>query len=67
MTSVLSVVKFVFDALVGPIRHIFDSSIKNGIFPDKLKVAKITPIFKSGKDHRLMNICAIYRYVQYTL
>ena len=49
------VVKFVFDSIVGPIRYIFDISLKKGIFPDKLKVAKITPIFKSGKEEVVNN------------
>ena len=43
------VIKFVFDALIEPIRHIFDLSLRKGVFPDKLKIARITPIFKSGE------------------
>ena len=32
--------------------HVFKVSIKQGIFPDSLKIAKVTPIFKSGaKDN----------------
>ena len=42
------VIKIVFEALVRPIRYIFDLSLKQGVFPDKLKIACITPIFKSG-------------------
>ena len=35
--------------------HIFNNSIKKGIFPDALKIAKITPIFKSGDDSTVTN------------
>ena len=35
--------------------HIFNLSISKGIFPDKLKIAKVTPIFKSGDSTVLTN------------
>ena len=54
------VVKFVFDALVQPIKHIFDLSLTTGIFPDKLKVAKITPIFKSGDKELVSNYIDLF-------
>ena len=44
------VIKFVFDALIIPVKHIFDLSLKKGVFPDKLKVARVTPIYKSGDE-----------------
>ena len=50
-----NVIKFVFDELIIPIRHVFDLSLKKGIFPDKLKVARVTPIFKSGDDGLVNN------------
>ena len=43
--------------LSGPISLIVNQSLKTGIFPDKLKLAKITPIFKKGNKH----ICENYR------
>ena len=49
------VIKFVYGALVVPIRHIFGLSLKKGVFPDKLKIARITPIFKSGVKEHLSN------------
>ena len=30
-------------------------SLSNGIFPDKLKIAKIIPIFKAGDKHKFTN------------
>ena len=35
--------------------HIFKVSIKQGIFPDSLKITKITPIFKSGAKDNASN------------
>ena len=35
--------------------HIFKVSIKQGIFPDRLKIAKVTPIFKSGAKDNISN------------
>ena len=36
------------ETIIPPLLHIFNSSLKNGIFPDKLKIARIVPIFKKG-------------------
>lgn len=54
--------------LVAPLKHIFNLALKQGYFPDKLKEATVTPIFKKGKrenvhDHRpisLLNSLAKY-------
>ena len=35
--------------------HVFKVSIKQGIFPDSLKIAKVTPIFKSGAKDKVSN------------
>ena len=35
--------------------HIFQLSLSQGIFPDNLKVAKITPIFKASESSSLFN------------
>ena len=35
--------------------HIFDLSLKKGVFPDKLKIARVTPIFKSGDKEFVSN------------
>ena len=49
----LNVIKSSFNELVVPIFHIFKLSLKTGCFPDKLKIAKITPLFKSGETDLL--------------
>ena len=35
--------------------RIFNLSLSTGIFPDKLKIAKVSPIFKNGKKDLLTN------------
>ncbi|XP_065675574.1 uncharacterized protein LOC136091789 [Hydra vulgaris] len=44
------VVKAVSDIIEKPLFKIFNLSLKNGIFPDQLKLAKIIPIYKGGDD-----------------
>ena len=38
------------EALLEPLKHVINSSIHTGIFPDALKAAAIIPIPKKGKD-----------------
>ena len=35
--------------------HIFNLSLQTGIFPEKLKIARVTPLFKGGKNYELGN------------
>ena len=49
-----SVVKYVINDIAYPLCKIFNQSFLIGIFPDKLKHAKIPPIFKSD-DKLLVN------------
>ena len=49
--------KLIKDDLVEPLKIVINQSLKTGIFPDGLKVAKVIPIFKSG-DNKL---CSNYR------
>ena len=35
--------------IVKPVCHIANSSFEMGIFPERMKIAKVIPIFKSGK------------------
>ena len=44
--SSFNVVKKYFGVLHKPLLHIFNLSLQTGIFPDKLKNARVTPLFK---------------------
>ncbi|XP_065664765.1 uncharacterized protein LOC136086395 [Hydra vulgaris] len=51
----VNVIKSVFDIVEPSLFHIFNLSLKSGHIPDKLKIAKITPIFKSGDETNISN------------
>ena len=44
-----------YDSLKNILFHVFKVSIKQGIFPDNLKIAKVTLIFKSGAKDNVSN------------
>ena len=44
----MNVVKNIIHSIVKPVTHICNSSLVSGVFPDKMKIAKIIPLFKSG-------------------
>ena len=46
-------IKSVITYISDPLCQIFNLSLSNGVFPNKLKVAKVTPIFKSGDPAEL--------------
>ena len=41
--------------IIEPLTHIINLSLKTGIFPDKLKIAKVIPIHKSSDTDQLKN------------
>ena len=50
-----NIVSKCFGELCTLLKHIFDLSFENGIFPDSLKIAKVTPVYKSGDSSSLSN------------
>ena len=50
-----NVIKKCFGSLHKPLLHIFNVSLQNGTFPDELKIARVTPLFKNGSDSDLGN------------
>ena len=50
-----SIVKKVIGLILGPLCRICNCSLIGGIFPSKLKVAKIIPIFKKDSKDKLKN------------
>ena len=50
-----NVTKKCFGELHDVLRFLFDLSLKTGIFPDPLKIAKVTPLFKTGETSELSN------------
>ena len=58
-----NVIKKCFGSVHKPLFHIFNKSLKNGFFPDELKIARVTPLFKKGSDSGLGNYRPIYYLV----
>ena len=50
-----NVVKLSFNELAAPLFHICKNSLKCGIFPDDMKIAKIKPLHKSGEKNVVSN------------
>ena len=51
-----------------PLTLIYNSSMKNGIFPDYWKITRVAPIYKSGKrcdsnNYRLISVLSIFSRV----
>ena len=51
----ISVVKQVIHMLCHPLCNIFNSSLSKAIFHEKLKIAKVIPVFKNGSSDILNN------------
>ena len=50
-----SIIRTVLPFITKPLEHIFNNSLKQGIFPDETKRAKIVPIYKSGDTECFVN------------
>ena len=48
-------VKRVSDEIFVILKHIFNISLAKGVFPDKVKIARVTPIFKKGNNALVTN------------
>ena len=49
------IVKQNFNSLLVPLKYIFDLSLKSGTFPEKIKIARVTPVFKFGDTSLMTN------------
>jgi hypothetical protein len=43
-------IRFIGDVIANPLSHIFNISLNNGVFPSKLKLCRVIPIFKAGNS-----------------
>ena len=49
------IVKQNFNSLLVPVKYIFDLSLKSGTFSEKMKILRVTPVFKSGGTSLMTN------------
>ena len=45
----VNVMKRMYHELKIPLMNTFSQSLSTGIFPDKMRIAKVSPVFKNGK------------------
>ena len=50
----------VFDFIVGLLRYMFSNYPAQGIFPEKIKIARIMPIYKGGDKENVVNFRPIF-------
>ena len=50
-----NVVKKCFSELCEPLKYVFNLSIKTGVFPGKLKIARVSPVYKTSDRSDLTN------------
>jgi len=43
------------EVLALPLTDLINCCLKHGVFPDCLKIARVTPVFKSGNRHYIIN------------
>jgi hypothetical protein len=49
------IVKNIIEEIVEPLTYIFNLSFQSGKFPNKMKIAKIIPLYKDGDRHNFTN------------
>ena len=58
----LDLLKSIDSSIAKPLAHIFNLSLKSGIFPNKLKVSRVVPMFKAGDKY----LCDNYRPISHS-
>ena len=51
----MSVLKETIECVVKPITFVFNLSLQSGVFPEKMKIAKVNPIHKAGDKQEFTN------------
>lgn len=51
----MNFLKQIITTIERPLLYVFGKSLSQGVVPDKLKIAKILPIFKSGDQTNVTN------------
>ena len=54
-----NVFKHCFGELCGLLKYLFDSSLQSGVFPDLMKIALVSTVFKTGDTVDISNYLPI--------
>ena len=44
----MSLLKKVINLIIEPLIHVCNLSLRTGVFPDKMKIASVLPVYKTG-------------------
>ena len=53
----MTIIKTIIDEIVTPFTYICNQSFLSGTFPNKMKLAKVIPLYKTGKQNVFTNYC----------
>ena len=62
----MCLVKKIIPHIVKPLAHICNTSLMNGIFPDRMKIARVIPLFKNGDVKEFSNYRPVSILSQYS-
>lgn len=48
-------IKYIMNEIADPLTHIINSSFETGVFPEKMKIARVIPLHKNGDTSKLEN------------
>ena len=51
----MCLIKKILPVIIKPLKRIFNISLQKGIFPEKMKMAKVIPLFKNGESSHFSN------------
>ena len=57
LTINFNVIKHCFGELYGPLKYLSDLSLQSGVFPELMKFAVVSPVFKTGDTADICNYC----------
>ena len=63
----MCLVKKIIPYVVTPLKHIFNTSLQKGIFPDSMKKARVIPLFKSGDVKEFSNYRPVSLLPQFSI
>ena len=52
---IMNLIKKVITKIIKPFSHIYNVSLQTSVFPSKMKIAKVVPLFKSGEKNVFTN------------
>ena len=62
----MKIVKKVTHGISKPLTHIFNLSLQTGQFPNKMKIAKVIPLYKTGDKHHFTNYTLVSLLPQFS-